>query len=269
MIAMFDSGLGGLSIWRAVAEALPGWPITYLADQAYAPYGSRSRAEITRRTLLAGNYLERQGAKLLVVACNTATTVAVKALRRELGIPVVGVEPAIKPAAAASRNGRIGVLATPATLASERVRSLIELHADGVEVLSQPGTGWVERVEAGDLDSPHTRKLVSEALAPLLRERVDHIVLGCTHYPFLEPLIRELAGDSVTLDNPARAIARRVVSLLGAAPAPRSGASYRFITTSADAADMAARLPAMIGAAYPVESHSLDVPLRPPLVHRL
>ncbi len=255
---MFDSGLGGLSIWRAVSKALPDWPITYLADQAYAPYGSRSRAEITRRTLQAGHFLEQQGAKLLVVACNTATTVAVKALRRELAIPIVGVEPAIKPAAAASRNGRIGVLATPATLASDRVRSLIEQHADGVAVLSQPGTGWVERVEAGDLDSAHTRKVVSEALAPLLRERVDHIVLGCTHYPFLEPLIRELAGDGVTLDDPAHAIARRVRSLLADQAAPGRLPRYRFITTSPDACDMAAHLPAMIGAAYPVESHPLE-----------
>lgn len=214
MIAMHDSGLGGLSIWRAVRAALPDWPITYLADQAYCPYGPRSRQQIIDRSLAIGHYLMSQGATILVVACNTATTAAISALRRELPIPIVGVEPAIKPAAAASRTGRIAVLATQATLASERVQTLLDTHANGVEVLRRPGHGWVEQVEAGELDSTLTRQLVADVVLPLLTQNIDHIALGCTHYPFLAPVIRELTGEQIALYDPAEAIARRVVSQL-------------------------------------------------------
>jgi len=257
MIAMFDSGLGGLSIWRALVSALPDWPVTYLADQAYCPYGPRSQAEITQRSLRIGRWLTAQGASLLVVACNTATSAAVEALRRELSIPVVGVEPAVKPAAAASKTGRIAVLATKAMLDSARFRSLLQRHAGKVEVISRPGRGWVERVELGDLDSTYARKVVSDVITPLLSQQIDHIVLGCTHYPFLAPLIRELTGTGIALDDPASAIARRVVELLDGQTAP-TPAQYRFITTSHDAADMSTRLPALINQRFPVEAHPLD-----------
>lgn len=259
MIAMFDSGLGGLSIWRAVQATLPDWPITYLADQAYCPYGGRSQDEIILRSLKIGRYLHSQGASLLVVACNTATTAAVAALRQHLPIPIVGVEPAIKPAAAASRTGRIAVLATQATLASQRVQALLDQHAGSVQVLRRPGLGWVEQVEAGELDSTLTRARVAEVVQPLLRENIDHIALGCTHYPFLSPLIREMTGDAIALYDPAEAIARRVQSLL----LQHGGDSvrdhdYRFITTAPDPQPMAAVLPLLIGHGHAVESLALE-----------
>ncbi|GGY03962.1 glutamate racemase [Paludibacterium paludis] len=255
---MFDSGLGGLSIWQAVTRALPDWPVTYLADQAYCPYGPRSQVEIAARTLAICRYLADQGASLIVIACNTATSAGVDHVRAALSIPVVGVEPAIKPAAAASRSGRISVLATEAMLKSRRFESLVRRHAGDVDVLPRPGVGWVEKVEAGDLTSPDTRRLISEVVTPLLSENVDHIVLGCTHYPFLAPLIREMAGDGIVLDDPAEAIARRVVTLInGKTPSATAGAPYRFLTTSGDPHPMAAVLPALIGHRYAVESRPL------------
>jgi glutamate racemase len=257
MIAMFDSGLGGLSIWRSLVNLLPDWPVSYLADQAYCPYGPRSQAEITRRSLRIGRWLTEQGATILVVACNTATSAAVDALRRELPIPVVGVEPAVKPAAAASQTGRIAVLATKAMLESARFRSLLQRHAGQVEVVSRPGRGWVERVEAGDLESSYARKVVSDVVSPLLDQQIDHIVLGCTHYPFLAPLIRELTGGEITLDDPAAAVARRVAQLLEG-KTPSAPAHYRFVTTSANTTDMSARLPALIGQSCPVATLPLD-----------
>ena len=257
MIAMFDSGLGGLSIWRALVSTLPDWPVTYLADQAYCPYGPRTQAEITQRSLCIGRWLAAQGAELLVVACNTATSAAVEALRRELSIPVVGVEPAVKPAAATSSSKRIAVLATQAMLDSARFRTLLLRHAGAVQVLSRPGLGWVEHVEAGDLDSQAARESVRAVIAPLLQQQVDHIVLGCTHYPFLSPLIRELTGPSIILDDPADAIARRVAELLTSLTPRPNAVPYRFITTGADAHSMSALLPALIGQSASVETLAL------------
>lgn len=254
MIAMFDSGLGGLSIWRALVCALPDWPVTYLADQAYCPYGPRSQADITQRSLRIGRKLVSDGASLLVVACNTATSAAVDAMRRELPIPVVGVEPAVKPAAHDSQTGRIAVLATKAMLESARYRSLLQRHAGDVEVVSRPGRGWVERVEAGDIDSPHARKVVSDVITPLLGQKIDRLVLGCTHYPFLAPLIRELTGDEMVFHDPAEAVARRVVELLaGRSPQPRTP-QYRFLTTAKTPDAMHAVLPSLIGQAADVLS---------------
>ncbi|WP_208108169.1 glutamate racemase [Paludibacterium purpuratum] len=247
---MFDSGLGGLSVWRAVARALPDWPVTYLADQAYLPYGSKSREELTERSLRIGHFLHQQGAALLVVACNTATSAAVDVMRRELPIPIVAIEPAVKPAALASHSGRIAVLATEFMLQSARFRSLLQRHAGTVEVLPRPGRGWVELVEAGELDSQAAKEKVAAVVEPLLAEHVDHIVLGCTHYPFLAPLIRELVGPDMVLDDPADAIARRAADLL-AGMTPSQPAGYRFYTTD-DPAHMSDVLPVLIGQPYPV-----------------
>ncbi|UTH74863.1 glutamate racemase [Chromobacterium sp. IIBBL 290-4] len=259
MIAMYDSGLGGLSVWRAVRAALPAWPITYLADQAYCPYGPRSREEIIERALKISRYLISQGATILVVACNTATTAAITAMREEFSLPIVGIEPAIKPAAAMSQTGRIAVLATEYTLASERVQTLLDAHAEGVDVLRRPGHGWVEQVEAGELSSERTRALVRQVVEPLMGENIDHIALGCTHYPFLEPLIREITGDAIRLYDPAEAIARRVDDLIRQHGVDCQGDSYyRFITTADDAGDMAQRLLQLIGHPYPVESQPLN-----------
>ena len=216
------------------------------------PYGQRSHSDIAARSVRMGRYLQEQGATLLVVACNTATTAGIAAMRRELSIPVVGIEPAIKPAAAMSRTGRIAVLATQATLQSERVRKLLDTHAGHVEVLRRVGEGWVEQVEAGELDSPRTRERVAAVVRPLLEENIDHIALGCTHYPFLEPLIRELTGNGIALYDPAKPSPGAWYRCCRARPAATP--AYRFITTDADASGMRRILPLLIGADYPVES---------------
>lgn len=257
MIGMYDSGLGGLSIWQAVTTRLPEWPILYLADQAYCPYGRLTQHDIARRTVSVGHYLVSQGATLLVVACNTATSNAIHTLRRTIHVPVVGVEPAIKPAAAATKSGRISVIATPATLTSEGFRSLVQRFATNIDVLPRAGIGWVEQVERGDLTSPYTREIVSRVITPLLTEHVDQIVLGCTHYPFLLPLINEIVKTHITLTNPAVAIAHRVAHLLKNQYPAISFNRYHFLTTSYCATTMSTLLPALIGRAYPVKTVSI------------
>ncbi|MBB5189635.1 glutamate racemase [Silvimonas terrae] len=229
---MFDSGLGGLSVWRAVSALRPELSISYIADQALAPYGGRDHDQIVDRSLRIGRHLQASGAELLVVACNTATAVAVNHLRADLAIPVVGVEPAVKPAAVASKTRKVGLLATKVTLESARLKALIERHAADVEVILQPGVGLVEQIEAGELESDMTRMLVATAITPFLNAGVDQIVLGCTHYPFLSPLIQHLAGPQVELLDPATAVARRVSSLTEHIQNTSGIASYQFMSTA-------------------------------------
>lgn len=234
MIGMFDSGHGGLSVWRTLTAQLPDEPVIYLADQGYCPYGGRSEAEIIARAVVITDYLLAQGATLLLVACNTATSAAVSHLRAQYpDLPIVGMEPAIKPAALSTQSGKIGVLATQATLRGEKYRQLAAQLSSHAEIFSQAGLGFVEQVEAADLDSPQTREIVRQALSPLLAQDVDHIVLGCTHYPFLSPLIRSLLPEHIDIIDPSDAVVRQTLRLL--TPERRSGpqhpASYRFITT--------------------------------------
>lgn len=253
MIGMYDSGVGGLSIWRAVVAQLPLWPITYLADQAYCPYGKLSQNEITARTLRIGHYLVELGATLLVVACNTATSNAIQVLRRSTHVPVVGVEPAIKPAAQASNCGRIGVVATRATLESVGFRSLIQRFASHTTVFAREGSGWVEQVERGDLTSAYTQGVVSRVITPLSEEGVDHIVLGCTHYPFLLPVIKATLADSyVIVTDPALAVARRINQLLQDHSPAHCDKRYQFLTTSNTTEYMEKLLPVLIDAPYPI-----------------
>lgn len=246
MIAMFDSGLGGLSVWRAVNDLLPDWPISFVADQAYCPYGTRPLAEIQSRSLRIARWLHGQGAELIVVACNTATSAAIETLRAELPIPIVGVEPAIKPAAASSRTGCIAVLATPSTLNGERFHLLVQRYAGSTEVLTVPVEGWVERVEAGDLDSPQVRVLVESVVGPLVRRGIDRIVLGCTHYPFLAKLIGHVAGQHIELVDPAQAVARRIAELLRG-HTPGHKLEHHFYTSLVDTSGMRHVLPQLIG----------------------
>jgi glutamate racemase len=209
-IAIFDSGLGGLSILREVCQRLPQHDLLYLADSAYCPYGPRPAAEVRARSLALGRWLVEQGAALLVVACNTASSAALDVLRAELPIAVVGMEPGLKPAAAATRSGRIGVLATSNTLAGARFAALVERYAEGVEVITQPCPGLVELVEAGELNSPAARALVERYVAPLLERGVDTLVLGCTHYPFLRSTIADIAGPHVAIVDTGPAVAWQV-----------------------------------------------------------
>lgn len=209
-IGVFDSGIGGLSVLREIRALLPHEHLIYIADSRYVPYGSKAQAFIQERSLALSGFLLDQQAKAIVVACNTATAAAAELLRGRLKLPVIGMEPAVKPAAAASRNGRIGVLATEGTLKSARFAALLSRFADGLAVHTQPCHGLVELVERGQMDSPAARILLKRYLAPLLHADVDTIILGCTHYPFLKPLIAELVGPDIALIDTGAAVARHL-----------------------------------------------------------
>lgn len=233
MIGMFDSGLGGLSVWRELVATLPEETVIYLADQGYCPYGGRSEAEIIARSEKIADYLLAQGADLLLIACNTATSAAAAQLRaRHPDVPIVAMEPAIKPAALASKTGKVGVLATEGTLRGSKFRQLSAQLAEHATIISQPGLGFVELVESGDLHSTAAHRIVSEALAPLLAADVDHIVLGCTHYPFLAELIRQQLPGHIDIIEPSPAVVRQTLRLLPEGHAANVGRSqYRFIST--------------------------------------
>lgn len=209
-VGVFDSGVGGLSVLRHLRGLLPAEDFFYVADSEYAPYGPRSAAEIVARSVAIADFLVARGVKALVVACNTATAAAVVELRARLAIPVVAMEPGVKPAVAATRRNVVGILATAGTLESARFYSLVNRYAGAVEMLTQPCHGLVERVEAGLLDDAETRDLLKYYLDPLLARGADVIVLGCTHYPFLSPLIAELAGPEVAIIDTGAAVAREL-----------------------------------------------------------
>lgn len=210
-IGVFDSGLGGLSVLQAIRALLPHESLLYVADSRFAPYGERPDTFIERRSLAIGRWLRANDAKALVVACNTATAHGVAALRADAPWPVIGVEPGIKPAAAVSRSGVIGVLATAATLRSARFADLLARHtAQGQRFLCQPGHGLVERIEAGDVDSPAVMALLDKFIEPMMAQGADTLVLGCTHYPFLIPAIERRFGTTLTLIDTGAAIARQL-----------------------------------------------------------
>ena len=213
-IGVFDSGVGGFTVLRELRTLLPSARLRYLADTAYAPYGSRSPEEIRARSFAISEHLIAQGAGLIVIACNTATAHAIEALRAPWpDLPFVGTEPGIKPAVAASTNGRIGLLATPATAASARLKALIERHAGGHTVTVQGCAGVVDHIEAGDLDSPALHALVARHCEPLRAAGVDTALLGCTHYPLIEPVWRAALGPAVKLLRIETAVARRAAEL--------------------------------------------------------
>lgn len=244
MIGIFDSGLGGLSVLAAIARALPDADLTYLADTAHVPYGNKSAAFIRSRVLAIGRYLtEEQGCRMLVVACNTATAAAVTELRQCYpDLPVVGVEPGVKPAARASRRGRIGVLATEATAASERLRRLIDEHAGPVEVLVEACPGWATRVETLHLDDPEFTCELERHVRPLLTAGVDQIVLGCTHYSFLAAQLATIVGPGVDLVDVAEPVARQVLRLAGDGTRGRRGLQ---LAATAAPERLSAALPAL------------------------
>lgn len=209
-IGIFDSGVGGLMIWSHIHRLLPAESLIYLADKAYCPYGPKSREVITERAFAISRYFISRGCKLIVVACNTATAAAVEALRTHFPLPFVGITPAIKPAALHTKTGVVGILVTKGTIESSLFNENIDHFASGIKVMEQIGEGWVEAVESGETDTASTRALVERQIRPLIEAGADQIVLGCTHYPFLIPLIKEMAGEEVTIVDPAPAIARRV-----------------------------------------------------------
>lgn len=218
MIGIFDSGLGGLSVLAAIAKALPAADMRYLADTTYVPYGNKDEAFIRARVLNIGRYLADQGCSLIVVACNTATAAAVTTLRQALPqIPVVGIEPGIKPAAHSTRSGRIAVLATESTARSTRLARLIERHAGHVHVDVIACPGWANRVESLQLDDPGFSESAHHHLAQTLEAGADRIVLGCTHYAFLAPALAPLVAGRAQLVDVAEAVARQCRRLAGTA----------------------------------------------------
>ncbi len=213
-IGVFDSGMGGLSVLREIHKLLPHENLIYIADSKYAPYGERSRAYIKQRSQKIANFLLKKNIKTLVVACNTATAAAVDSLRKQLPIPIVGLEPAIKPAAKISKTGVIGVLATQRTLQSKRLTSLTIKYAPHTKVLAQPCPGLVEKVEANHLDRYDTRQLIKQYTLPLLQQQVDTLILGCTHYPFLNNTIRIIVGDDIQIVETGKPVALQLQRIL-------------------------------------------------------
>lgn len=216
-IGVFDSGVGGLSVLREIRALLPGETLHYLADSGHAPYGDKTPAYVQARAVALVQALLAQGCKAVVVACNTVTGLSIRHLREHFAaLPIVAIEPAVKPAAAHTRSGVVGVLATRNTVQSPGLARLVADHAHGVRVLAQACPGWVERVERGELDGPDTTAAVAEHLAPLLAQGTDTLVLGCTHYPFLRPVIERVAGPAVAVLDPAAAVARELARRLDA-----------------------------------------------------
>lgn len=214
-IGVFDSGMGGLSVWRELKRALPGESLLYYGDGANCPYGEKSAEEVVEYIMHGVGKLIGEGAKMVVLACNTATVAAVKQLREKFDIPFVGMEPAVKPAAASTVSGVVGVLATKGTLDSEWFSELKERYSDAARIVTAEGEGFVRLVEAGAEDGPEAAEMVRRAIVPMLDSGADRIVLGCTHYPFLSGQMREVIGDrKVEIIDPAPAIVRRVEWLL-------------------------------------------------------
>ncbi|WP_425252434.1 glutamate racemase [Janthinobacterium sp. NFX145] len=232
-IGIFDSGVGGLSVLRHIRAQLPQEDLIYFADSGHAPYGDKTEQQVIDRSLAVAGYLLQQDAKALVVACNTATIAAIKALRaRYPDLPIVGVEPGLKPAAAISRNGKIGVLATERTLRGDKLLALREQvsNATGATFILQPCVGLVERIEQSAMGSDPldaTSAMLDRYIAPLLAQGVDTLVLGCTHYPFvqdaIERTVRAHTQEPVTLVDTGEAVARQLARLLDAASLRRSG----------------------------------------------
>ncbi|WP_027797630.1 glutamate racemase [Paraburkholderia acidipaludis] len=268
-VGIFDSGLGGLSVLRAVRALLPAERLVYVADSRYAPYGERDDDFIADRTLAIGERLVKEGAKALVVACNTATAQSIELVRGQLPIPLVGVEPGVKPAALQSRSRVAGVLATQVTLRSARFQALVERHAGDLCVLSQPGHGLVEAVERCDIGSPELLALLRGYLQPMLDAGADTLVLGCTHYPFLDTAIRSIVGERMTLIDTSVAIARqleRVLAQHGLLAQTANGAArsvdeapVRFCSTS-DGAHLRTLAAALLGIDAKVET--VQIPSR-------
>ncbi len=214
-IGVFDSGVGGLSVLREIHRQHPSVPVVYFADQAHVPYGPRPLEEVRQFSAGITRFLVSQECRLIVVACNAASAAALHFLRTEFpDIPMVGMEPAVKPAAETTQTGVVGVLATPATFQGALYASVIERFASGVKILQDTCPGLVGQIEAGKLDDPKTEEILRKALDPMLAQGIDKVVLGCTHYPFVIPQIQRITGAEVRVIDPAPAIARQTGKLL-------------------------------------------------------
>ncbi len=260
-IGVFDSGLGGLSVLRDIHAMLPDESLLYLADSKYVPYGERPEAFVEARTLQMAHWLEAQGCKALVIACNTATAHAVHQVREATTLPVIGVEPGLKPAAAASRNKVVGVLATGNTLKSAKFARLLASLSHEAKFVCHAGSGLVPLIEAGTVDGPEIDAKLEQFLAPMLEAGADTLVLGCTHYPFLSDAIHRYTGNSMTLVDTGIAIARQLQRRLQetdrCAPAD-ARARLRFATTA-----RAAHLQQMLHALLDIDATPETVVIEP------
>jgi glutamate racemase len=212
-IGLFDSGIGGTSIWSAINQLLPNEKTIYLADSINAPYGKKSKEEIITLSIKNTEFLLEMNAKIIVVACNTATTNAIKELRTKYDIPFIGIEPAIKPAAVHSKTHTIGVLATKGTLSSELFNKTVEMYHD-TKIIEQIGYGLVELIENGDLISNEMTKLLHSYLQPMIDNNIDYLVLGCSHFPYLIPQIKKILPKNIQIIDSGEAVARQTQKIL-------------------------------------------------------
>ncbi|MFN7676676.1 glutamate racemase [Flavobacterium sp.] len=212
-IGLFDSGIGGTSIWREIHELLPDENTIYLADSKNAPYGQRSKEEIVGLSMKNTEFLLEQNCKIIVVACNTATTNAIKELRAKYSVPFIGIEPAIKPAATLSKTQTIGILATKGTLNSELFHQTAE-RFQNTKIIEQIGHGLVQLIENGGINSTEMAKLLNSYLQPMIKANIDYLVLGCSHYPYLIPQIKKILPESIKIIDSGEAVARQTKNIL-------------------------------------------------------
>lgn len=248
-IGIFDSGVGGLSVLREIRRQLPAEALIYVADQAHVPYGDRSREEVLEFSKGIVRFLLNQTAKLVVIACNTASAVALAELRQLYpSLPFVGMEPAVKPAAEGTSTGVVGVLATPATFQGDLYASTVERFAKGVKILQDTCPGLVGQIESGRIAGLEARLILERALQPMIEEGIDEVVLGCTHYPFVIPLIKEIVGEDVAVIDPAPAVARQTSRLLAEYDLSRSSAvpARNAFYTTGDPAALSGLLKALL-----------------------
>jgi glutamate racemase len=247
-VGIFDSGVGGLSVLREIRAALPAESIYYVADSANAPWGDKPSGFVRERALEISRFLVGQGVKAIVIGSNTGTAGSAEALRSELAIPVVGIEPGIKPAVAATRSGVVGAIVPAAVSESDRLASLLDRFGGDVRVIIQPVPGLVEHVERADLDGPELRRMVEGYVQPMLDAGADAIVLGSTHYVFLKPLLGEIAGPDVVLIETGAAVARQLMRVLDERHLrARHGAGTERFWTSGDPAASRKVISALLG----------------------
>lgn len=253
-VAVFDSGVGGLSVWKEVVRLLPDENVIYFADSAHLPYGEKSQEQVRAFSEGVVSFLLERGAKLVVVACNTASAAALYYLRERFSVPIVGMEPAVKPAASRTRTGRIGVIATRVTFQGLLFRRLVERFGKGVEIYTRACPGLVEMVEEGILDGREAEVKLREHLDPILARGIDVLVLGCTHYPFLKDAIAKVAGPDVEVIDPSEAVARQVRRVLEREGLRRSGGGEgeRWFYTSGSPEKFSRILLKLVGVEGPV-----------------
>ncbi len=212
-IGLFDSGIGGTSIWKEIHQLLPNEDTIYLADSKNAPYGEKSKEEIIQLSFKNTEFLLNQNCKLIVVACNTATTNAIKELRNKYNVPFIGIEPAIKPAALHSQTQKIGILATKGTLNSELFYKNIEQFQD-IQIIEQIGFGLVELIENGKINSSEMKSLLLQYLTPMIESNIDYLVLGCSHYPYLIPQIKKILPNNIKIIDSGEAVAKQTKKIV-------------------------------------------------------